>query len=128
MKRYAQLLGTPEAWVGTTPASWQAVDTSATCRTVVVDVGQVGAPQYVLTQAQAFDAKTTGRAVPRAVDPCDPADGRHRRERPVAPDRPTTRLGSSDRCAGRRAAWPTGYRAANWRRAERSASTSADRG
>ncbi len=73
MKRYAQLLGRPEAWVGTTPASWQAVDTSATCRTVVVDVGQVGAPQYVLTQAQAFDSNVSGRAVPRAVDPCDPA-------------------------------------------------------
>jgi murein DD-endopeptidase MepM/ murein hydrolase activator NlpD len=73
MKRYAQLLGTPEAWVGTGPASWQAVDTSATCRTVVVDVGEVGSPQYVLTQAQAFDGAPSGRAVPRAVDPCDPS-------------------------------------------------------
>ena len=38
MTRYAQLVGTPEAW--TLGASlWTPVDTSATCHTVVVDVG-----------------------------------------------------------------------------------------
>jgi hypothetical protein len=73
MKRYAQFLGAPDAWVCTAPASWTAVDTSVTCRTVVVDVGPPGAPQYVLTQAQAFVSETSGRAVPRATDPCDPA-------------------------------------------------------
>jgi hypothetical protein len=73
MKRYAQFLGTPAAWVAGTPASWAAVDTSATCRTVVVDVGEPGAPQYVLTQAQSFVGEASGRAVPRATDPCDPA-------------------------------------------------------
>jgi Transglycosylase-like domain len=73
MKRYAQLLGSPEAWVGSAPAPWRPVETTVTCRTVVVDVGRPGSPQYVLTQGQAFDADTSGRAVPRAVDPCDPA-------------------------------------------------------
>ena len=43
------------------------------CRTVVVDVGEPGAPQYALTQAQTFLVDAAGRAVPDAVDPCDPA-------------------------------------------------------
>ena len=60
MKRYAQFLGTPDAWVGAAPASWTAVDTSVTCHTVVVDVGPPGAPQYVLTQAQSFLARDVG--------------------------------------------------------------------
>ena len=56
---------------------------SATCRTVVVDEGRPGAPQYVLTQAQAFVGDTSGRAALDVADPCDPA-----RAVPVAaPDR-----------------------------------------
>ncbi|MET0458943.1 MAG: hypothetical protein ABW195_06830, partial [Ilumatobacteraceae bacterium] len=73
MKRYAAFLGTPEAWVSGPSASWIPADTSATCRTVVVDEGRPGAPQYVLTQAQAFVGETSGRATLDVADPCDPA-------------------------------------------------------
>ena len=72
MQRYFQLLGTPEASVGAGSA-WTPVDTSMTCQTAVVDLGPPGEPQYVLTQAQGFVATPSGRAVPKAVDPCDPA-------------------------------------------------------
>ena len=72
MQRYFQLLGMPEASVGAGSA-WTPVDTSMTCQTAVVDLGPPGEPQYVLTQAQGFVATPSGRAVPKAVDPCDPA-------------------------------------------------------
>jgi murein DD-endopeptidase MepM/ murein hydrolase activator NlpD len=71
LRMYARILGQPEAWVGTTPA-WTAVDTSATCRTVVVDLGQPGQPEYGLTQAHMFGTDGSGRAVAAAGDPCDP--------------------------------------------------------
>jgi len=71
LRMYARILGQPEAWVGTTPA-WTAVDTSATCRTVVIDLGSTGQPEYALTQAHTFGTDGTGRAVAAAGDPCDP--------------------------------------------------------
>jgi hypothetical protein len=83
MTRYTQALGTPEAWTSTSASSWTKVDTSATCHTVVVDMGAPGAPQYVLTQAQTFLGETSGRAVLDASDPCDPS-----RDVPVAAPRP----------------------------------------
>jgi hypothetical protein len=71
MARYTQLIGTPEAW--TLGASlWTPVDVSATCHTVLVDVGTTGAPLYALTQAQLFFAETSGRAVLSPLDLCDP--------------------------------------------------------
>jgi hypothetical protein len=81
LRMYARILGQPESWVGTTPA-WSAVDTSTTCRTVVVDLGQPGQPEYALTQAHRFGVDGSGRAVATAGDPCDP-------NRP-APAPPTT--------------------------------------
>ena len=57
------------------------VDTSATCRTVVVDVGQPGEPQYVLTQAQSFLVETSGRAVPEPPIRATPGAARRRRRR-----------------------------------------------
>ena len=65
---------------------WSPVDTSATCRTVVVDVGEPGAPQFALTQAQSFLVDAAGRAVPDAVDPCDPGRALSAAPLPVAPD------------------------------------------
>jgi hypothetical protein len=83
MNRYNELLGNPGAWSGGgTPEV--TVDTSATCRTVLVDVGATDEPQYVLTQAQSFLAHPDGRAVPNAVDACDP--GRALTAAAVGPD------------------------------------------
>ena len=73
MKRYAQIIGDPSAWVssngGAPPA---AADISTTCRTVVINVGDPVAPVYALAQAQSFLISADGRAVPSATDPCDP--------------------------------------------------------
>jgi hypothetical protein len=71
MQRYAALIGDPTAWV-TGGLVTPTVDTSQTCRTVVIDVGEPGSPQFVLTQAQSFLVDADGRAVPDAVDACDP--------------------------------------------------------
>ena len=75
LQRYAELLGNARRvrGRGARRRRCSPADTSATCRTVVVDVGAPGAPQYVLTQAQSFVVDAAGRAVPDAVDPCDPA-------------------------------------------------------
>jgi hypothetical protein len=74
MRKYAQLIGDPSAWVtgahGSGPP--QSADTSATCHTVVVDVGDTDTPEYALTQAHSFLVDADGRAVPNAQDPCDP--------------------------------------------------------
>ncbi len=71
MARYAMLVGSPEAW--TLGASmWTPVDVSATCRTIVVDAGVAGQPEYVLTEAQLFFAESSGLAVPSPLDRCDP--------------------------------------------------------
>ena len=50
MKRYAQLIGDPSAWVTGAHDSGapQAADTSASCHTVVIDVGDDDTPQYAL--------------------------------------------------------------------------------
>ena len=71
LRRYAQILGSPEAWVGTAP-NWTPVDTTVTCRTVVVDLGTAEQPEYALTQAHTFTSDPTGRAIPATGDPCDP--------------------------------------------------------
>ena len=72
MTEYTELLGGPGGGVGATTA-WTPVDTTATCHTVIVDVGAPGAPRLLLTQAQQFRADSTGRATPARHDPCDPA-------------------------------------------------------
>lgn len=72
LNKYGELIGNPAAAASAGQASMVTVDTSATCRTVVVDVGTAEAPQYVLTQAQSYLVDDAGRAVPAAVDPCDP--------------------------------------------------------
>jgi hypothetical protein len=72
LNKYAELMGNPGAYAPTGGQPLVAADTSATCRTVLVDVGAPGSPQYVLTQAQSFLVDTAGRAVPDASDPCDP--------------------------------------------------------
>jgi hypothetical protein len=56
--------GDPGAYASTGGQPLVAADTSATCRTVLVDVGAPGSPQYVLTQAQSFLVDTAGRACP----------------------------------------------------------------
>jgi hypothetical protein len=43
-----------------------------TCRTVVIDLGAPGDPEYVLTQARGFTRTKDGRAVVPRNDPCDP--------------------------------------------------------
>ncbi len=74
LNTYAELMGNPGAYAPSdTQTSMATVATSETCRTVVVDVGEPGSPQYALTQAQTFLVDGAGRAVPDAVDPCDPA-------------------------------------------------------
>ena len=71
MTRYAELLGRPDGGsIGL--ASWTPIDVEQACHTVVVDVGEPGAPRFVLTQAQQFAADSSGRAVPAVDDPCDP--------------------------------------------------------
>jgi hypothetical protein len=74
LNKYAELMGNPGAYASSSAQqSLVTVDTSQTCRTVLVDVGTNGAPQYVLTQGQSFLVDAAGRAVPDAFDPCDPA-------------------------------------------------------
>jgi murein DD-endopeptidase MepM/ murein hydrolase activator NlpD len=73
MKKYAQVIGDPSAWVSTGGAApAPAADLSKTCRTVVVNVGESNAPVYALAQAQSFLVAADGRAVPSATDACDP--------------------------------------------------------
>ena len=87
---YAEFLGTPERVGRGDGAAWTPVDTPATCRTVVVDLGQPGAPQYVLTQAQ------RSSATPPA-GPCS-------RRRPVRPvPLPSPRRGAERRRGAARA-------------------------
>ena len=73
---------------------------------MVVDVGDPGAPQYALTQAQSFLVDADGRAVPDAADPCDPAralDGRAAADGPAPTGDPTAddRVGTLDRARRR---------------------------
>ena len=76
MGKYAELLGRPDAGsIGL--ASWTPIDVERACHTVVVDVGEPGAPRFALTQAQQFAADSSGRAVPAADDPCDPGARRN---------------------------------------------------
>ena len=86
LNKYAELLGNPGAFTSSAGQAMVTVDMSATCRTVVVDVGTAGQPQYVLTQAQSFLVDGAGRAVPDAIDPCDPARALTAAPAPVAPD------------------------------------------
>jgi murein DD-endopeptidase MepM/ murein hydrolase activator NlpD len=92
MRRYAQMVGDPSAWVTGVHESGapQAADTSASCHTVVIDVGDDGSPQYALTQARSFLVDADGRAVPNAQDPCDPGRvlAAAAPPTPVAPDAP----------------------------------------
>ena len=108
LNTYAELMGNPGAYAASGgDTSMLTVDTSATCRTVVVDVGEPAQPQFVLTQAQSFLVDAAGRAVPDAVDPCDPgpacsrgtAAGRARRRRGRRPRRssPSSRNPSPSR-------------------------------
>ena len=53
-------------------SAWAKVDTTATCRTVVVDLGRPGQPELALTQTQSFAVDGAGRAVVPAADACDP--------------------------------------------------------
>ncbi len=76
---YARMVGAPEEWVGAAEP-WTAVDTSRTCRTVVVDVGGSERPELVLTQTLTFAADDAGRAVVPPADACDP-----QRASPVVP-------------------------------------------
>jgi murein DD-endopeptidase MepM/ murein hydrolase activator NlpD len=71
LKTYARILGTPGEWVAPAPSAPE-VDTSRTCRTVVVDVGSPRRPELVLTEAQRFAADPAGRTVLAPDDPCDP--------------------------------------------------------
>ncbi len=97
MQRYATFLGNPTLWVaGAGGALGPAVDTSATCRTVVVDVGEPGAPVYALTQAQSFLVSPDGRAVPDAVDRCDPARVSSTAPSPGDPGAPSPGAPASD--------------------------------
>ena len=68
---YEWMLGEPGQWTGGS-AEWAPLDTSATCRTVVVELG---AAELALTQAQGFAVDAAGRAVVRRGDPCDPQGG-----------------------------------------------------
>jgi murein DD-endopeptidase MepM/ murein hydrolase activator NlpD len=95
LNTYAELMGNPGAFSSNVgQASMITVDTSATCRTVLVDVGDVGAPQFALTQAQSFLVDAAGRAVPDAIDPCDPARALAAAPQPIAPDSATAGAGS----------------------------------
>jgi len=89
MNRYRELLGRPDAW---TPAAVPAatVDTSATCRTIVIDVGEPGKPQYALSQGQSFLVHPDGRAVPNAHDPCDPGRALLAAPPPASPEEAAT--------------------------------------
>jgi hypothetical protein len=88
--KYAELLGRPA--VGTIGmASWTPVEVEKACHTAVVDVGEAGAPHFVLTQAQRFAADSFGRAVRAADDPCDPGAPQHAALEATLPERP--RLG-----------------------------------
>ena len=84
MRRYAQFLGQPDAWVGGI-STWTPVDTSVTCRTVVVDVGEPGHPELVLTQAQSFVERPSGRAGLNDTDACDPGRAPVPTPDPIAP-------------------------------------------
>jgi hypothetical protein len=69
---YEWMLGQPGQWDGGS-AEWQPLDTSSTCRTVVVELDEPS--DLALTQAQGFAVDATGRAVVRPADPCDPQRG-----------------------------------------------------
>ncbi len=71
MQIYTEQVGAPGGWVDPQQA-WRPVEIT-TCRTVIVDVGAPARPEYVLTLAQRFTSESSGRAVPAAPDPCDPA-------------------------------------------------------
>ena len=71
LRMYARVLGTPEEWVGAAPAS-SAVATSATCRTVVVDVGRPGQSELATTQTRTLAISDDGRVVQPVGDSCDP--------------------------------------------------------
>ena len=87
LNKYAELMGNPGAYAANGgAAAMLTVDTSATCRTVLVDVGVDGQSQYVLTQAQSFFVDGVGRAVPDTDDPCDPARLLSAAPLPAAPD------------------------------------------
>ena len=94
MARYAQLVGTPEAWL-MGAASWTPVDTSATCRTIVIDVGTSERPEYLLTQSQLFFAEAAGdRAFSSPLDLCDPGRA------PPSEPAPTTEIIGNVRRSG----------------------------
>ena len=67
---YDNMLADEDQWL---PEPWTAVDTSGTCRTVVVDVGPPDDPQLVLTQTATFAVDAGDRAVVPAGDSCDPS-------------------------------------------------------
>jgi murein DD-endopeptidase MepM/ murein hydrolase activator NlpD len=91
MKKYAQLIGDPSAWVSSNGgAPTAAADISKTCRTIVINVGDPDTPVYALAQAQSFLVAADGRAVPSAADACDP--GRALDAAPPAVPAPPTPL------------------------------------
>jgi hypothetical protein len=67
---YSKYVMSPTFW--TSGALGWAPQDPLTCRTVVTDLGAPGDPEYVLTQARAFNVTRDGRAVVRRNDPCDP--------------------------------------------------------
>jgi hypothetical protein len=67
---YSKYVMSPTFWTSGA-LGWSPQD-SVTCRTVVTDLGAPGDPEYVLTQARAFNVTRDGRAVVRRNDPCDP--------------------------------------------------------
>jgi murein DD-endopeptidase MepM/ murein hydrolase activator NlpD len=99
LNKYGELIGNPAAAASAGQPSMVTVDTSATCRTVVVDVGTAPAPQYALTQAQSFLVDGAGRAVPDAVDPCDPGRALTAAPLPPPPDAAGAPLPSPDLAA-----------------------------
>jgi hypothetical protein len=68
---YSKYVISPAYWTSGS-LDWRPHTPPLQCRTVVVDLGLPGAPEYVLTQAEAFRAGADGRAVVRPHDPCDP--------------------------------------------------------
>jgi hypothetical protein len=71
LQTYTEMLGAPGGWVDP-QRLWTPVEITM-CRTVIVDVGAPGRPEFVLTLAQSFASETSGRAVPVIPDPCDPS-------------------------------------------------------
>ena len=67
---YSKYVMSPTFW--TSGALGWAPQAPVTCRTVVTDLGAPGDPEYVLTQARAFNVTRDGRAVVQRNDPCDP--------------------------------------------------------